>query len=271
MKSRLLVAAFGIPLVAAVLIAPPIAVTIFISAISVMSVFELFCAVGAKKSSGGIAVCALSAIIIQLAAYFKAGVFFYACLSMAFIIILFALWVAYHEREREFRFAHFSAAVLSGLMIPLCLSSLVMLRNGENGLIRIIIPVGTAFIGDAGALFAGMAFGKHKLAPKTSPKKTVEGMIGGIAASVIFMMVYGLIIVNVCDVTADYIKLAAIGAAAGILAQLGDLAFSLIKREFEIKDYGSFLPGHGGALDRFDSMVTVAPAVLLMLMILRPF
>lgn len=271
MKSRLLVAAFGVPLVAAVLIAPAIAVTILVSAISVMAVYELFSAVGAKERLGAAVVCSISAVGFQLAAYFRAGILFYGCWSFSFLAILFALWVAYHERKRKFTFSHFAAALMGGLLIPLCLSSLVIIRNGEQGLMRIFVPVGTAFICDAGALFTGLAFGRHKLAPKTSPKKSVEGLIGGIAASILFMLVYGIIIAGISDLEVSFPKLIAIGAVCGVFTQLGDLVFSLIKREFEIKDYGSLLPGHGGALDRFDSMVTAAPAALLMLMILRPF
>lgn len=271
MKSRLLVAAFGVPLVAVIMIAPAIALTILISAISVMAVFELFSAVGAKERFGALIICSISAVGLQLTAYFRADIFFYGCWSFLFLTILFVIWVAYHEKGIIFSFTHFAAAFMSGLLIPLCLSSLVMIRNGEDGLLRIFVPVGTAFICDAGALFAGLALGRHKLAPKTSPKKTIEGLMGGIAASVIFMIIYGIIITNIPDLVVSFPKLIAIGAVCGVFTQLGDLVFSLIKREFEIKDYGTLLPGHGGALDRFDSMVMVAPAALLMFLILRPF
>lgn len=271
MKSRLLVAAFGVPLVAVILIGPAIATTILISAISVMAVFELFSAVEAKERIGALIICSISAAGLQLAAYFRADIFFYGWWLFLFLTIIFALWVAYHERGREFCFIHFAVAFMSGILIPLCLSSLVIIRRGEDGLLRTFVPVGTAFICDAGALFTGMALGRHKLAPRTSPKKTVEGMLGGITASVIFMIVYGIIITNIADLTVSFMKLIVMGAVCGVFTQLGDLVFSLIKREFEIKDYGTLLPGHGGALDRFDSMVTVAPAALLMFLILRPF
>lgn len=277
MKSRLLVAAFGIPLVVVMLILPPIAVTILAAAISVMAVYELFCAVNkdknaqAKSGMGTIILCSLSALGHMAAAYLKADILFYAVISFLFLIILFGLWVAYHERGKVFGFVHMGAALMAGLIIPLCLSSLIMLRAGDNGVYKIFVPIGTAFIGDAGALFAGMAMGKHKLAPKTSPKKTVEGMLGGVVSAALFMIIYGIIMRYFFDIAVNLPAMALIGAVCGILAQLGDLTFSLIKREFGIKDYGSFLPGHGGALDRFDSMITVAPAVAILFILTNPF
>jgi phosphatidate cytidylyltransferase len=271
MKSRLMVAAFGIPLVIVLLLLPAIAVTVMVSAISVLSVYELFHAVKAEKRLLACALCALSALGIQIAAMFQIKPPYIAGGMFLFLVILFALWVAYHERGTEFGFSHFGIALLSGLVIPFCLSSLIMLRIAENGVFLIFIPIGTAFIGDAGALFSGMVFGKHKLAPKTSPKKTVEGLLGAIVSSCAFMIVYRIVISAAFDMQADMIYMVLIGAVCGLLAQLGDLAFSLIKREFGIKDYGSLLPGHGGALDRFDSMITVAPAVFLISVLIRLF
>ena len=271
MKSRLLVAAFGIPLVIILLLLPAIAVAIMVCAISALSVYELFHAIKADKRLLALVLCALSALGIQIAAYFRLGPAYIAGGLFLFLIILFALWVAYHEREIEFGFSHFGIALFSGIVIPLCLSSLIVLRCAENGVFLIFIPIGTAFIGDAGALFSGMAFGKHKLAPKTSPKKTVEGMLGAIVSSSLFMVLYCLGLRAVFALQVNVILMGLIGAFCGLLAQLGDLAFSLIKREFGIKDYGSILPGHGGALDRFDSMITVAPAVLLLINLIKPF
>ncbi len=271
MKSRLLVAAFGIPLVLVLLLLPSVAVTVLVSAIVVMAVYELFRAIHAEKRICAIVLCALSALGIELAVFFHAALPLLAGGLFVFLLILFALWVAYHEKETTFSFLHVGTALLSGCVIPLCLSSLIALRSAENGVFLIFIPFGTAFIGDAGALFAGMAFGKHKLAPKTSPKKTVEGMAGAIVSASVFMIIYSVVLRTAFDLQAHLVQMALIGAVCGLLAQLGDLTFSLIKREFRIKDYGSFLPGHGGALDRFDSMVTVAPAALLLFSLFRPF
>ena len=111
------------------------------------------------------------------------------------------------------------------------------------------------------AFAVGMKFGRNKLIPSVSPKKTVEGALGGLAGSVLFNLIFGL----VCDFgfgrTVSYFALVMLALIAGVMSQLGDLAASCIKRERGIKDYSSLLPGHGGVLDRFDSVLFVAPVV----------
>ena len=112
-----------------------------------------------------------------------------------------------------------------------------------------------AFLTDTFAYFTGYLFGKHKLIPKVSPKKTVEGSIGGIIGSTVGCIIFGYLF-NL-DMTAMVI----IGSIGSIVAQFGDLFASSIKRYVGIKDYGKLIPGHGGVLDRFDSVILVAPFV----------
>ena len=115
-----------------------------------------------------------------------------------------------------------------------------------------------------------MFFGKHKLCPVISPNKTVEGAVGGVAATILFMIIYTLILRFAFHFRVNYfyaILYAILGAAGSIL---GDLTFSVIKRQAKIKDYGTILPGHGGILDRFDSTIVVAPLVEMLLLII-PF
>ena len=119
-----------------------------------------------------------------------------------------------------------------------------------------------AWITDTFAYFCGLLFGrggKHKLIPEVSPKKTVEGSIGGIVFCIIAMILFGLIIGKVnADFTPNYWVLALAGLLASIVAQIGDLALSVVKRHYGIKDYGFLFPGHGGVLDRFDSVIAVS-------------
>ena len=125
-----------------------------------------------------------------------------------------------------------------------------------------MIPV---FIGswatDTCAYFAGYFFGKHKLAPVISPKKTVEGSIGGILGTLILMLTYSYIGAEVCDVRVNAVNVIILSLICGGVSQLGDLCASVIKREQGIKDYGHIMPGHGGVMDRFDSVLFAAPVV----------
>ena len=121
---------------------------------------------------------------------------------------------------------------------------------------------------DAGAYFTGLRFGKHKLAPVVSPNKTIEGVLGGLAGAMIGMLVYTLILDLPLRLDVNYsvaLLYGLVGAGAGTL---GDLCFSIIKRQTGIKDYGNLIPGHGGVLDRFDSLTMVAPLMEALLLIL---
>jgi phosphatidate cytidylyltransferase len=129
----------------------------------------------------------------------------------------------------------------------------------------VLVPFAVAFINDAGAYFAGLYFGKHKLAPVLSPNKTIEGVIGGIIASVFSMVLYAVIL-QLADFRVSYGLAVLYGLLGAIAGAFGDLCFSVIKRQTGIKDYGKLMPGHGGILDRFDSMMTVAPLMEILLL-----
>jgi phosphatidate cytidylyltransferase len=115
-----------------------------------------------------------------------------------------------------------------------------------------------AWATDIFAYFSGMLFGKHKLIPAVSPKKTVEGAIGGTLFCIIFFVGFGAIINYFTQYNISLITLVIAGLLSALVAQIGDLAMSVIKRTYGIKDYGTIFPGHGGVLDRFDSILAVA-------------
>ena len=115
---------------------------------------------------------------------------------------------------------------------------------------------------DTCAYAVGRLFGRHKLAPNLSPKKSVEGSVGGIIGSALIGVIFGLIMSNFTGKSENLIIIfAVIGGLGSVISQIGDLAASGIKRNYDIKDYGHLIPGHGGILDRFDSMIFTAPAV----------
>ena len=130
----------------------------------------------------------------------------------------------------------------------------------------ILLPFVVAFLSDTGAYFVGCAIGKHKLAPVISPKKTVEGLVGGVLTAIVGVVVYCLILKSYFEFNVNWIYVPVYGLLGSLGAVFGDLCFSVIKRHTGIKDYGNLIPGHGGIFDRFDSMVVVAPLVELLLL-----
>ena len=122
-----------------------------------------------------------------------------------------------------------------------------------------------AFATDTFAYFTGVFFGKYKLCPEISPKKTIEGSVGGTVGCIALLMTYGLLLEKTFMVDVSYTKLAVLGVIVSPVSQIGDLTASIIKRKFGIKDYGNLFPGHGGILDRLDSVIAVAPLVYIYL------
>lgn len=161
------------------------------------------------------------------------------------------------------------ASAFVTLYIAIFMSFVVLLRNyvGRYGVIAVFM---FSWITDTGAYFAGSLAGKHKLAPELSPKKTVEGAIGGICLTVIASVVYILILKYCLNIDIMYKALFLVAAAIGaVLSEVGDLAASALKRQCKVKDFGWIFPGHGGMLDRFDSVVFIAPYVYLVFVLLQ--
>lgn len=148
------------------------------------------------------------------------------------------------------------------LIISLFFRSISELRMQDNGLYYLCAALLVCVITDTSALFIGRRWGKHKLAPRISPKKTIEGAVGGVICSVILMRLFGAAAEMIGIATND-IWFTLWILLASVTAQFGDLAFSVMKRIVGIKDYGRLLPGHGGILDRFDSYLFVIPLTML--------
>ena len=153
------------------------------------------------------------------------------------------------------------------MYVTVCLTAISQIRYIDHGheegkYIYLLVFFG-AWISDTFAYFTGKNFGKTPLAPEISPKKTVEGSIGGILANMIGFAGYAFVLRTYFDVTANIVFFAVLGALFSAVGQFGDLFASGIKRHFGIKDYGKLFPGHGGVLDRFDSTFAIAGVMLL--------
>lgn len=272
MKTRVIVALISLPLLTLILLfLPPWVLVLFVAALCGIALWELMFFTGVIKRVRMMAYATLFTVFIPLWAYFDLG--YRTLLGALFVLLLlvFAEAILAYGDDGEIGFFQISGLVFAALIIPLLFSSLVKLATLEDGRFYVLLPFIIAFTSDGGAYFTGVFFGKHKLAPHVSPKKTVEGSIGGIVSCIAFCVIYGLVLGFTGLFEINYILLALYGFIGSVISQLGDLSFSLLKRGFGIKDYGRLIPGHGGVLDRFDSIIFTAPAVELMLVLAPAF
>lgn len=187
------------------------------------------------------------------------------------MLTLFGIAIRLYDEERAVRVEDVFMCMFGGLVIPMCLSALVQLKCMDHGQYLVLLPVICAFLTDAGAYFAGVFLGKHRGITKVSPNKSLEGYIGGILSGGIFLLLYGVILQQFAGLTVSLPIMAVYGLIGSAVTEVGDLSFSLIKRQFGIKDYGDLLPGHGGMLDRFDSMTFAAPTLLILVSLIPAF
>ena len=236
----------------------PLALNLAIALISVMGVVEIISALGMSKNYILLIPSVVFAAVLPLlqGTWQQAAYYIYT-------VVIFSALIFYHQL---FTFREIGVVYSMSLLIPTALQTLVGLREsgGGHGMFYVIIAIFSAWIADAGAFFAGSFWGKRKLCPQISPKKTVEGLIGGFVLNVVTMLVFGYVFQALFysyEVDVSYLSLLVIGFVGAGLSVIGDLAFSLIKRSCHIKDFSEIIPGHGGILDRFDSVIFVAPFV----------
>ena len=188
-----------------------------------------------------------------------------------FVLMMWMFFVAVFGRGIV-SFTKISAGFVLVMYIVACFSSLVIIRHIDNiGLFCLGMVLVGAWISDVFAYFTGVLFGKHKLIPEVSPKKTVEGSVGAIVCTTVLMMFYGFLVSLFTDLVPNYLVLAISGAILSVMGQIGDLIASVVKREYGVKDYGTLLPGHGGIMDRFDSILAVSGAAMIISLLFAPF
>lgn len=270
MKQRILVAVVGIPLLLAVLCwAPDWATALLLAALSVIAAHELLTAVcGAEKAKRWTALPAVTGALVIAAVYFSgeyyadspAGTVLRWLIAAAVLALLLASVLTY-GRPGALVLQDVCVMAVAGLVIPWAFSCMLQLRMLPHGAGMVLMPLVAAFCSDSAALFTGMACGRHKMAPLVSPHKTVEGALGGIAGGVVGMVIFRIVFYFCTLVPLHIGWCVVIGLAGALMGELGDLSFSVIKRQVGIKDYGRLLPGHGGVLDRFDSVLFAAPMI----------
>lgn len=177
----------------------------------------------------------------------------FASINAAYIGIIYLAFHLILIFDKKVNYTEFSYIVSVSMFIILSSNAAIYLRNLDNGFYLIVFTILVTAASDTGGFFAGNSFGKHKLIERISPKKTIEGLVGGVLLSLVIGLVFGTLL----DIGIDnllYIGLLSI--LLGFTASFGDLIFSAIKRNYQIKDFSNILPGHGGVLDRIDSHLT---------------
>lgn len=265
MGKRILVAVIFVPILFVVMMyLPPVVWTILVAFISAMAAYELIRATGEGRISVPMKIITMvAAAAIPIGCWQGKGAMVIGV--AAFAVFACAFWcaiLAYGKEDSEIHFRQVLIACFGGVIIPSGLSALVALKCMDNGRYLVLLAVILTFITDGGAYFVGIFLGKHRGVTKVSPNKSLEGYIGGIITGGLFAVVYGLVVSAITKMPINYISLVLIGLIGSLATELGDLSFSLVKRQYGIKDYGNLLPGHGGMLDRFDSMIFCGPVVL---------
>lgn len=269
MITRIVVSLVLAPLFLAVLLFAPMGVvTLMVSGIVSIAAFELLRAVGVKKNVFACSATLVSAALIPVCYWLQVEEWAVKLVLLCLLFVLFLNAVLTYATEKAVRAEHVLFGLFGGILYPMFMSALVQLRMTEYGPFLVMLPIVSAFLTDTGAYFVGMFFGKHRGLIPVSPKKSVEGFIGGLFSGVGFMTLYGVVMNRFFALEADLLVMAVYGLVGAVVTMLGDLAFSLIKRQYGIKDYGHLLPGHGGMLDRFDSMSFAAPTMYLLVTLL---
>ena len=266
MKTRLISAAVLLPILLLIIwVLPKWIAMIVIGAMSAIAAYELLYRTGLVRHMRLVTYCMISAFLVSVWSYFDMHQGWGMLGTMVFICALFAEMMTNHVKVR---FEKLCLCLVGGLLIPYLMTSLIRILAVYSGRYTIAIPFILAFLPDSGAYFAGMHFGRHKLAPVISPNKTIEGAVGAALTAIVGMLLYCVIMDLAFDKQVDYaiaLLYGVLGAAADIF---GDLMLSAVKRQTGIKDYGTLIPGHGGILDRFDSMLMVGPLVEVLLILL---
>lgn len=177
--------------------------------------------------------------------------------------VIMGLFASYMQVHKKMSFEKLSYVILVPLLLNASMISLLKLHglSSQHGVVYILLSLCGAWIADTAAYFTGTFLGKHKLCPDISPKKTVEGFVGGLLFDGLFFVIFNFVYITFwakeCGV--NYISSFFLGVICAALGTVGDLSASLIKRQCGIKDYGKIMPGHGGFMDRFDSVLFVVP------------
>ena len=276
MLTRIITGAVGIALFAVILLCAkiPFVVEAAAALLAVFALWELFHAAGLHKDKP---LCLMSIVFVAIVPFLGTNPLWMSALCFLYTVSLF-LRLIRHETLRGGIDA-VGLPFLFSITVSFSFSSLVFLRDSylsDSGLTQddsvffIVLAAAGAWLADAGAYFVGRFFGRHKLAPVISPNKTIEGFVGGIVVNIIGFWLAGWIYGMCFSVSINYPLFIIMALISALLGTLGDLSASYIKRSCNIKDFGNIMPGHGGILDRFDSLLLVSPFLYIVIRLVHP-
>lgn len=275
MLQRIITAAIAICIaIVLVIFSGTIAFNFTVAALTGIMLWEALHAKKCNESKLSFTICMLFGILLPffrieaLAPY--STLFFVACGLMS----MFSFLVHFEKLTID----KLSYMIAMTILISSSMNCLMEIRAiNPHGAYYLCLTLAAPWIADAGAYFIGVTMGKHKLCPSISPKKTIEGAVGGVVTTIIVFVVacvaykFYYSYRNGVELSVNYLFAVTFAVAASMLAIIGDLVASLIKRQSGIKDFGNLLPGHGGLLDRFDSVLFVAPIMMLALRAVKIF
>ncbi len=271
MKTRILTAVVGISIAVGLMVLGsifPIIIDVCLAVIACMCLTEGLSAKGLNKKFTIIIPCVGFAFLFLMLYSYTA-----ICPILVFLLIL-SLFLSMIFNHENLVFPDLAYALTMTTLCTLGIWTIIYLFDQTHsvvGIFYVVVALANPWLADAGAYFGGSRFGKKKLCPKISPKKTVEGAVSGFIIGTVLSLLVGIIFEAFFfknGETVNYIYLLIFSLLGAVVSIVGDLSFSLIKRSCGVKDYGSLMPGHGGMLDRFDSVIFTAPILMILNMYL---
>ena len=270
MKARVLFGVIGfVAVLLALYVFPPIVLEIAVALLCLFATYEVLGATRLVHNRLELLLCLLVSVGLAVGHFSVLPLDLQDVVQGLIFVLLvgsFAIELKFHDSMNvsQVSWGFFGALIVPYLMLSLLrIFQMDFLPIGDTdlqiGQFIVLLPLLAAWGADTCALFAGMFFGKHKLAPVVSPKKTVEGAVGGVVGGAVLVLLAALLMNTFLDLDMPIWAALVLGGAGAVLGEIGDLSFSIIKPPPPTHDHGHIFPGHGGVLDRFDSVLFVAP------------
>ena len=263
MLSRVVTAVVGLPLMGFFLISGGFTLRVALLIVVTLGIVEFYNIVGVRSDAGRVVGHGVAGLYILALPGLATSEYMLSFL-LALIIVNCAMLVLFH---RSFCITDAAQSIMGFFYVAFLLGFVLLVRESPSGVWLVWLVFISAWGADTCAYFTGKTLGRHKLFPSVSPSKTVEGAVGGVVGASVIAMLYGWAVGRVFDsaVNTDIYVFGVIAAVSSVMSVFGDLSASAVKRYVGVKDFGSIFPGHGGVLDRFDSVLFAAPSVYVLL------